>query len=382
MQDTQQLLFGPKKLGFGMMRLPMIKGENGAPDTVDTAQVCRMVDEFMKKGFCYFDTAHGYLNELSELAVRDCLTSRYPRESYRLTDKLSGNYFKTEADIRPLLLSQLKACGVEYFDIYLLHSITADNYAHFCDCNAFAVVQGLKEEGLVRHIGFSFHDKPEFLRRVLTEHPEIEVVQIQFNYADFEDPGVQSRAVYEVCREFGKPVIVMEPVKGGRLADLPPKAAEALAALGTGASAASYALRFAASFEGVGMVLSGMSATAQMQDNLASMEHFVPLSGAEKAAISEVCSVLKAQDLIPCTNCRYCVAGCPQGILIPDLFACLNARKQYKDWNSEFYFEVNTTGHGKPSDCVECGQCEEVCPQHLPIRELLKQTAATFEKQA
>ena len=180
-----------------MMRLPMCKND-GAPDTVDTDQVCRMVDRFLERGFCYFDTAHGYLDGQSETALRTCLTSRHPRHTYRLTNKLSGGFFKTEADIRPLFESQLAACGVEYFDIYLLHSITADNYDHFCSCNAFAQLQQLKAEGKIRHIGFSFHDKPDFLTRVLTEHPEMEVVQIQFNYADYEDPGFQSHGVYEV----------------------------------------------------------------------------------------------------------------------------------------------------------------------------------------
>ena len=378
MENQYKELFGAKKLGFGMMRLPMLKQEDGT-EIVDKEQVCRMVDEFLDRGFCYFDTAHGYLDGKSELAVRDCLTSRYPRDRYLLTDKLTSSFFKKEEDIRPLFESQLKACGVDYFDFYLLHSITADNYDHYCRCRAFEAAQQLKAEGLVRHVGFSFHDKPELLRRVLTEHPEIEVVQIQFNYADYEDPGVQSRAVYEVCREFGKPVIVMEPVKGGRLADLPPQAAQVLEGL-QGGSAASYAVRFAASYDGVGMVLSGMSTLGQMEDNLSYMQAFTPLNGAERAAISQVCGLLQGENLIACTNCRYCVAGCPKEILIPDLFACLNAKKQYKDWNSDFYYEVNTTGHGKASDCIRCGQCEHVCPQHLPIRELLTRAAAVFEK--
>ena len=381
MQDTQQLLFGPKKLGFGMMRLPMIKGENGAPDTVDTAQVCRMVDEFMKKGCCYFDTAHGYLNELSELAVRDCLTSRYPRESYRLTDKLSGNYFKTEADIRPLLLSQLKACGVEYFDIYLLHSITADNYAHFCDCNAFAVVQGLKEEGLVRHIGFSFHDKPEFLRRLLTEHPEIEVVQIQFNYADFEDPGVQSRAVYEVCREFGKPVIVMEPVKGGTLATVPAKAESLMRAQHPDWSIASWALRFVSDLPAVFMILSGMSNLQQVKDNIHTFDTFSPLSAEEVNTLQNVVKIIQGKDSIACTGCHYCTDGCPKKILIPDYFSLYNTFLK-EGQNQEFFskeYENISSGHGKAGDCIACRKCEKSCPQHLPIVEDLKKVKKYFE---
>ena len=378
MENKYASLFGAKKLGFGMMRLPMIKQADGS-EIVDTEQVCQMVDEFLERGFCYFDTAHGYLDGKSELAVRDCLTSRYPRDRYILTDKLTSSFFKSEADIRPLCESQLKACGVDYFDFYLLHSVTADNYDHYLNCRAFEAAQQLKAEGLVRHVGFSFHDKPDLLRRILTEHPEIEVVQLQFNYADYEDPGVQSRANYEVCQEFGKPVIVMEPVKGGRLANLIPEAAQVFADL-HGGSAASYAVRFAASYEDTGMILSGMSTLDQMRDNLSYMQSFTPLTGAERAAVSQVCTLLHRQDTIPCTNCRYCVAGCPKEILIPDLFACLNAKKQYKDWNSDFYYEVNTNGHGKASDCIKCGQCEHVCPQHLPIRELLVQAAATFEK--
>ena len=372
-------LFGTKKLGFGCMRLPLTGPAADPASQVDYEKTCRMVDDFLAAGFCYFDTAHGYLNGKSETALRHCLTSRYPRQSYLLANKLSNSFFECEEEIRPLFFSQLEACGVAYFDFYLMHAMNAEYYPKYCACNAFAVARQLKAEGRIRHIGISFHDKPALLEQILSEQPDIEVVQIQFNYADYEDPGVQSRAVYEVCREFHKPVIVMEPVKGGRLANLPPQAAQVLENL-QGGSAASYAVRFAASYESVGMVLSGMSTTEQMEDNLSYMQAFAPLNGAEKAAVSQVCSLLQAQNLIACTNCRYCVAGCPKEILIPDLFACLNAKKQYKDWNSDFYYEVNTTGHGKASDCIKCGQCEHVCPQHLPIRKLLTKAAAVFEK--
>ena len=371
-------LFGPKNFGFGMMRLPMCKSADGTAETVDTEQVCRMVDEFLARGFCYFDTAHGYLDGQSELAVRRCLTTRYPRERYLLTNKLSGSFFKKESDIRPLFESQLEACGVEYFDFYLLHAISHENYDHFCRCNAFQAAQQLKAEGKVRHVGFSFHDTPQFLERVLTEHPEVEAVQIQFNYLDYDAPDVQSRGVYEVCRRFGKPVIVMEPVKGGRLAELPAKAAAELAAL-HGGSPAGYALRFAASFDGVAMVLSGMSSQAQMLDNLDTMQTFRPLDETEKAAVARACTVLKQQDLIPCTNCRYCVAGCPQHILIPDLFACLNEQKKAGRCDPARYQAAVAPGHGKASDCIRCGQCENGCPQHLEIRSLLKKVSAAFE---
>lgn len=244
-----------KKLGFGCMRLPMMGGADGE---VDKREFCRMVDTFLAEGFCYFDTAHGYLNGKSETALRECLTARYPRESYILTDKLTSFFFEKEDDILPLFEQQLEKTGVSYFDYYLLHALNGAYYEKFTRCNAFEIVKQLKEQGRVKHIGISFHDKPALLERVLDEHPEIEVVQIQFNYADYENPSIESRAVYEVCRRHQKPVIVMEPVKGGGLIQLPEEAKAVLDGVGTG-SYASYAVRYAASFEGVFMVLSGMS---------------------------------------------------------------------------------------------------------------------------
>ncbi len=362
-----------KKLGFGFMRLPM-KG-----DEIDIAQTCGMVDEFLARGFNYFDVARGYLNSRAEATLRTCLTSRYPRESYLLTDKLSGSFFKTEADVRPLFEAQLADCGVDYFDFYLMHAQCQENYDHYKQCRAYEQAFQLKAEGKIRHVGLSFHDSAEFLDKILTEYPQIEIVQLQFNYLDYEDPAVQSKACYEVCVKHGKPVLVMEPVKGGRLIQLPEKAQKILDEL-HGGSSASYAIRFAAGFENIKMVLSGMSSMEQLKDNTDYMADFKPLNEQELNAIEGVRNVFRSMNLIPCTACRYCEAGCPQQIHIPDLFAVMNTKQTHKDWNADFYYDVHTANSGKASDCVECGQCEEICPQHLEIRSLLKQVAGIFEK--
>lgn len=267
-----------KNFGFGCMRLPMKDGE------VDIAQTCQMVDAFLENGFNYFDTAHGYIGERSEKALKTCLTSRYPRDSYILTDKRTAHYFNKEEDIRPLFESQLEACGVDYFDFYLMHAQGKGNFEHFKKCHAYETALKFKEEGKIRHFGISFHDKAEVLEQILTEYPQVEVVQIQFNYLDYDDPAVESRKVYEVCRKYNKPVIVMEPVKGGNLVNLP-EAAQAVLDELHGGSNASYAIRFAAGFEGMLMVLSGMSSMEQMEDNISYMKDFKPLSEEELAAI-------------------------------------------------------------------------------------------------
>lgn len=362
-----------KNLGFGMMRLPE-KGD------IDYEQVSKMVDLFLANGFNYFDTAHGYHDGKSEVAVRECLVKRYPREAYTLTDKLTAFMFASEADIYKAFEEQLRICGVDYFDFYLMHSQGRGNYDQYKRCNAYGVAQKLKAQGKIKHVGLSFHDSAEFLEQILTENPEVEVVQIQLNYVDFDDPGVQAGKCLEVCRRHNKPVIVMEPVKGGNLARLPKEADAVLRGL-SGGSNASYAIRFAAGQPGVFMVLSGMSDLNQMKDNIGFMREFVPLTDEEKRAIEKVCRIFRSKHTIQCTGCRYCVSGCPKHILIPDLFSDLNAKKQYGDWNSDFYYgEVHTGGgRGKASDCIRCGKCEQVCPQHLKIRDLLVEVAKTFE---
>lgn len=363
-----------KNFGFGCMRLPM----NG--DQVDIAETTRMVDEFLAQGFNYFDTAHGYIGGKSEPALKECLTSRYPREAYSLTDKLTDSYFKTEADIRPFFESQLEACGVDYFDFYLMHAQNADNFKKFKACRAYETAFALKAEGRIRHVGLSFHDRAEVLDQILTEYPQIEVVQIQFNYLDYDDIAVQSRKCYEVCRKHGKPVLVMEPVKGGSLVNLPEEAKKVLDDL-HGGSPASYAIRFAAGFPGMMMVLSGMSNMEQMKDNLSYMRDFKPLNETELAAVNKVQEIFHKMNMIPCTACRYCVEGCPKQISIPDLFAIMNIKQLHHDWNADYYYEeVHTAPGRRASDCLKCGKCEKICPQHLPIRELLEEVAKEFDK--
>ena len=363
-----------KKLGFGCMRLPLL--EDGS---VDYIHFSKMVDKFISEGFNYFDTAHGYLSGKSEIAIRECISKRYPREAFILANKLSVNFFKSEEDIRPFFASQLEACGVEYFDFYLMHAQNATYYKKYTACRAYEIAKELKEEGKIKHLAMSFHDKADVLDMILREHPEIEAVQIQFNYADYDDESVEAGKCYAVCRKHGKDVIVMEPVKGGSLVNLPDEAQKIFDNL-QGGSNASFAIRYAASFEGVKMVLSGMSNMEQILDNISYMKNFKALSAEESEAVEKVQKILKRQNIIPCTACKYCISECPKNIPIPEIFACMNSKMQHKGWNGDWYFEILTKETGKPEDCILCGACERICPQKLDIRELLKLCGETLDK--
>lgn len=377
MTQTDPFEHARGRLGFGCMRLPRL--EDGE---IDIPQFSQMVDAFLAAGFNYFDTAHVYLEGKSEPAIRQALTSRHARDEYFLADKLTNGNFNSTEQIVPLLEEELAACGVEYFDLLLMHAQSRESYAKYQRLGAYEEAYKLVRDGRVRHFGISFHDTAEVLDQILTEHPEVECVQLQLNYLDWDDVSVQSRACYEVCRAHGKPVMVMEPIKGGTLATLPPAAAEALAQTCPDAPA-SYALRFAGGHEGVAMVLSGMGTTEQMAQNIKTFSPLEPLSEEELAGLARVVDVMHGQDVVACTACRYCIEGCPRRIDIPALFACLNAKRAYGDRGQAFYYNnVHTKGRGRASDCVRCGRCEHACPQHLPIRELLQDVAAEFEAPA
>ncbi len=362
-----------KNFGFGCMRLPIKNGE------VEIEAFKQMVDRFIESGFNYFDTAHGYLNGKSEGALKTALTSRYKREDYVLTNKLSRPFFNSNEEIRPLFLSQLDACGVDYFDFYLMHAQDRSSFEHFKRCRAYETAFELKNEGKIKHIGISFHDKHGMLEKILTEYPFIEAVQLQFNYLDYDSAAVESKLCYDVCRKFDKPVIVMEPVKGGNLVNLPKKAQIIFDELGT-CSNAGLAIRFAAGFEGIFMVLSGMGSMEMVNDNISNMINFKPLDKRELEAIERVREVLNSQDVIPCTDCRYCTEGCPKKIFIPGLFECLNNKRIFSNDNAKSSYNNFYTSDGtRARDCIKCGACESACPQHLPIRKLLEEVSAEFD---
>lgn len=371
-----------KKLGFGLMRLPL-NNPNDAGD-IDIETVKKMVDEFIENGFTYFDTALMYCAGKSEAAAKEALTSRYPRNAYTLATKLHADFFNTLEERDEVFAGQLEKTGVDYFDYYLLHDVGADHYKKYTALDCFNWLSEKKKAGLVKNIGFSFHDSAELLDRVLTEHPEVDFVQLQINYLDWDSEGVQSRKCHEVAVKHGKKIIVMEPVKGGTLAKVPAEAEKLFKENNSEVSVPSWAIRFAASCENVFMVLSGMSTPAQLSDNISYMRDFKPLNSDELALVKKAADIINKNIAIPCTGCSYCTEGCPMKIAIPKYFSLYNSdllESKDKDWTPQGeYYDRLTTIFGKASECIGCGQCEGVCPQHLPIIDNLKEVAAHFER--
>ena len=369
-----------KKLAFGLMRLPQLD-ENDAT-SIDIERVKGMVDTYMEQGFSYFDTAAPYHGKHSEIALREAVVKRYPRESYVVADKLSFGMIDKAEDMQSFFEGQLERTGLEYIDIYLLHALGKESYAKAQSFKAFEFAAQKKAEGKVKHVGFSFHDSAEVLDQILIEHPEVEYVQLQINYLDWEDENVQSRKCYEVAVKHGKKVLVMEPVKGGALAKISPQIEAFLKEHNPTASPASWAVRFAASLEHVVMVLSGMSDEAQVADNTSYMKEFQPLSAEEFKVLEQAAEMIRNDIAVPCTGCAYCVADCPKNIAIPEYFTMYNKVKRFQgvglNWEKMKYAK-KAEERGKASDCIECGLCESHCPQHLDIRKFLKDVAEILE---
>ncbi len=370
-----------KKLGFGLMRLPLLDPEDKG--SIDLKRLKAMVDTFMARGFNHFDTAYMYHSEESESAFKEAVVSRYPRESFTITDKMPIYMVEKKEDLDEIFNRQLERCGVEYFDYYWLHAMNKARYELSKEMDAFHFLEKKKKEGFIKHIGFSFHDSAEVLEEILSQQASVEYVQLQINYLDWEDGLIQSRLCYEVARRYKKKIFVMEPVKGGSLANLPKKAEKILSTRLPGASPASWALRYAGSLEDVVMVLSGMSEEWQLEENIEIFDSLKPLEPADYKLLEEVVEHIKEDMKIPCTSCRYCVDGCPANIAIPEYFEIYNRGIElanHQDPEILQAFASRAESHGKPWDCIACGQCEEACPQFIPIIKELETISEIFKE--
>ena len=360
------------KLGFGLMRLPR-KGLR-----TDIEQVKQMVDMFMEAGCTYFDTAYVYPG--SEAAAKKALVDRYPRDSYTLATKINAMMTLNEKSAKQQFFTSLERTDAGYFDFYLLHALMDGNYAKYDRYHLWDFAREQKAKGLIKHLGFSFHGGPRVLDQLLSEHPEVEFVQLQINYRDWENPSVASRVNYEVARKHGTPIVVMEPVKGGTLANPPAQIRELFQNHHPDMSPASWAIRFAASLDGILTVLSGMSSAAQMKDNLSYMKDFRPLDETERKIIQQAQRIFGNSSTIPCTACHYCTEGCPKKIAIPEMFTAMNKRLGNGQLQEAAEDYRNAASHGgRASDCIGCGKCEQICPQHLSIRKYLQDVAKELE---
>ena len=369
-----------KKLGFGTMRLPLFNPDDSK--TIDHEQFKKMADLFLERGFTYFDTAYPYHEEHSEPAVREALVKRHPRDSFLLADKMPIIRVTCPEDYPRYFEEQLDRCGVDYFDYYLLHNMGRDRYVNTQKFGGFEFIQSLKKEGKVRKIGFSFHDDAETLDRILTDHPEVDFVQLQLNYLDWNSAVAQSGKCYETAVKHGKKVMVMEPVKGGSLARLPEEAMKLFEEFYKDEpvlpSTASLAIRFAASCPETEVVLSGMSSLEQLDDNTSFMGEFKPLSGEEEKLVEQIIEILNRTIRVPCTNCKYCMEECPISVNIPEYFGLLNLHA-VTGKKTNMYYQRFIMNHAKASECLKCGRCERICPQHIKIRSFLEEFAALYE---